>query len=370
MGTIEVVAVRPRRVRAGTLIWLIACVLAVCAGPVASRAQAAAPSAVTLAGSLQSELGCPGDWQADCAQTHLDPVAGSPGVWRKSFNVPAGSYDYKVAINNSWDENYGADGQPGGANIPLTAPGGAITFTYDESTHRITDDAPKPLEGRRAAHWVRQGLLAWKLPAQRAGYSYRLYAAPEGGLRISAGAISGGTSYPLTLDDSGLPADVRAQSPQLASFQALRLASDARRLAPSLLPGAAVGAGRDSGGALAQAGGEPLVTGVQIPGVLDDVYAGAANEQLGPTWETLVPSLAVWAPTAKNVDVLIDRVGNESEQRLPMQLDAHGVWKLTGDPTWRDARYRYAVTVYVPALDSVVTNIVTDPYSLALTTNS
>src|SRR4051812_18680085 len=370
METIEVVAARPTRGRVGKLMWLMACVLAVCAGPVASRAQAAAPSAVTLVGSLQSELGCPGDWQPECAQTHLEPVAGSPGVWRKTFEVPAGSYEYKGAINNSFDENYGADGQPGGANIPITAPGGAITFTYDESTHRITDDTAKPLESRRAAHWVRQGLLAWKLPAQRAGYSYRLYAAPEGGLRISAGAISGGTSYPLTLDDSGLPADVRAQSPQLASFQALRLASDARRLAPSLLTGELVVAAYDASGALAQADGEPLVTGVQIPGVLDDVYAGAANARLGPTWDTLVPSLAVWAPTAKNVDVLIDRVGSESEQRLPMQLDANGVWKLSGDPTWRNARYRYAVTVYVPAVDTVVTNIVTDPYSLALTTNS
>src|SRR3954447_26663421 len=154
METIEVVAARPTRGRVGKLMWLMACVLAVCAGPVATRARAAAPSAVTLVGSLQSELGCPGDWQPECAQTHLDAVAGSPGVWRKTFDVPAGSYEYKVAINNSFAENYGADGQPGGANIPLSAPGGPITFTYDESTHRITDDAPKPLEGRRAAHWV------------------------------------------------------------------------------------------------------------------------------------------------------------------------------------------------------------------------
>ena len=29
------------------------------------------PTSVTIAGSLQSELGCPGDWQADCAATHL-----------------------------------------------------------------------------------------------------------------------------------------------------------------------------------------------------------------------------------------------------------------------------------------------------------
>ena len=29
------------------------------------------PTSVTIAGSLQSELGCPGDWQPDCGITHL-----------------------------------------------------------------------------------------------------------------------------------------------------------------------------------------------------------------------------------------------------------------------------------------------------------
>src|SRR3954454_22110502 len=260
MGISRVAAARPTRVRTGALIWLMACVLTVCAGPVAARARAAAPSAVTLVGALQTELGCPGDWQPECAQTHLDPVAGSPGVWRKTFDVPAGSYEYKVAINNSFAENYGADGQPGGANIPITAAGGAVTFTYDESTHRITDDTAKPLMARRGAHWVRERLLAWKLPAQRAGFTYRLHAAPEGGLRINGDAISGGTSYPLTLDDAGLPADVRAQFPQLASYQALRLGADARRLAPSLLTGELVVAAYDANGALVRSSGEPLAT--------------------------------------------------------------------------------------------------------------
>ena len=36
----------------------------------------------------------------------------------------------------------------------------------------------------------------------------------------------------------------------------------------------------------------------------------------------------------------------------------------------RDAAYRYEVTVYVPTLDEVVENAVTDPYSVALTANS
>jgi hypothetical protein len=63
------------------------------------------PETVTLVGALQSELGCPGDWQPECAATHLEPVSGQPGVFRGTFTVPAGNYAYKVALNGSWHEN-------------------------------------------------------------------------------------------------------------------------------------------------------------------------------------------------------------------------------------------------------------------------
>ena len=184
-------------------------VLAAVAWPAAARADdTPLPSTVTLVGSLQSELGCPGDWQPECAQTALAPVAGSPGVFRATFDVPAGGYEYKVALNGSWDENYGAGGVAGGSNIALKAPGGALTFTYDHHSHVIADDAPFVLASERAAHWLRGGLIAWRAPAAA---SYALVWAPEGGLKVAGGAIAGGSSAPLTPVASGLPADVRAQ---------------------------------------------------------------------------------------------------------------------------------------------------------------
>ena len=53
-----------------------------------------------------------------------------------------------------------------------------------------------------------------------------------------------------------------------------------------------------------------------------------------------------------------------------MRRGDDGVWRASGEPSWRNATYLYEVTVYVPALDEVVVNAVTDPYSVALTTNS
>ena len=96
------------------------------------------PVSVTIAGSLQSELGCAGDWDSACATTHL-AYDTSDTVWQGAWNVPAGDWEYKAALNDSWDESYGKNGT--GDNIPLTL--GAVTsvkFYYDHKSHWITDN--------------------------------------------------------------------------------------------------------------------------------------------------------------------------------------------------------------------------------------
>jgi hypothetical protein len=98
------------------------------------------PTTVTIAGSLQSELGCPGDWDPACAITHITYDA-TDDVWQGTFMIPAGNWEYKAAINNSWDENYGLNAQPNGPNIPLNLPMvTAVKFYYDHKTHWITDN--------------------------------------------------------------------------------------------------------------------------------------------------------------------------------------------------------------------------------------
>jgi hypothetical protein len=101
------------------------------------------PTRVTVAGSLQSELGCPGDWQPDCAATHL-ALDTNDGVWQGTFPVPAGAWEYRAALDDAWAENYGQNASPGGANIGLTLPTPAsVTFYYDHGTHWIADSVNK-----------------------------------------------------------------------------------------------------------------------------------------------------------------------------------------------------------------------------------
>jgi len=110
--------------------------------PLATPARAAEMT-VALVGSLQSELGCPGDWQPECAATELIPVG--DGTWSAEFTVPAGTWEYKVALNDTWDEAYGREG--GGDNAPLTIAGDTLLrVTFDETSHLI-GVAPVDLTG-------------------------------------------------------------------------------------------------------------------------------------------------------------------------------------------------------------------------------
>ena len=110
------------------------------AGPITGLLAAPLPATVTVAGSLQSELGCPGDWDPTCTFTHLMYDA-NDDVWQGSFTVPAGSWEYKAALNNSWSENYGANATQDGANIPLTLTSNTtVKFYFDNKSNWITDN--------------------------------------------------------------------------------------------------------------------------------------------------------------------------------------------------------------------------------------
>ena len=67
--------------------------------PAATASHTPAPLTVTVAGSLQSEAGCPADWDPACAATHLTYDA-SDDVWQGTFTLPAGNYEYKAALND------------------------------------------------------------------------------------------------------------------------------------------------------------------------------------------------------------------------------------------------------------------------------
>jgi pullulanase-type alpha-1,6-glucosidase len=110
-------------------------------------------------------------------------------------------------------------------------------------------------------------------------------------------------------------------------------------------------------------------TGLQIGGVLDDLYRNDAP--LGVSFARKRPSIRLWAPTARSVRLtLYDRPSGGEATVLPMTRDpATGVWRITGAADWNRKHYIFEVTVFAPSVGRVTTNFVTDPYSLNLSAN-
>jgi glycosidase len=186
------------------------------------------PGSVTIAGSLQDELGCPGDWQPDCFVTHLDYDAGDD-VWQKVFSVPAGGWEYKAALNNSWDENYGANAQRDGPNILLDLSSSTgitdVKFYYDDKSHWVTDDfnsviatVPGSFQGELGCpgDWQPDCLRSWLQDPDGDGiYTFSTSALPPGSYECKVaineswdenygtGGIPDGPNIPFTVAAQG-----------------------------------------------------------------------------------------------------------------------------------------------------------------------
>jgi len=182
---------------------------------------AANPNSVTIAGSLQSELGCTGDWQPDCTNTHLVYNANSD-VWKGVFAIPSGAYEYKAALNDSWTENYGLNATPDGPNIALNLVAStAVGFYYDDKTHWVTDNvnsiiatAPGDFQQELgcASDWDPSCLRSWlEDPSGSGYYSFVTTALPQGSYEAKVaisenwtenygqGGIPNGTNIPFTV---------------------------------------------------------------------------------------------------------------------------------------------------------------------------
>jgi hypothetical protein len=148
------------------------------------------PTSVTVAGNLQSELGCSGDWQPECGATHLSYDAGDD-VWQGAFLVPAGSWEYKAPLNDNWGENYGLHAQQNGANIPLSLGSSQnVKFYYDHKSHWITSNrtsviavAPGSFQSELGCSndWDPSCLRSWLQDADGDGtYTFQTTALPAG----------------------------------------------------------------------------------------------------------------------------------------------------------------------------------------------
>ncbi|WP_431996205.1 pullulanase-type alpha-1,6-glucosidase [Streptomyces fungicidicus] len=208
------------------------------------------------------------------------------------------------------------------------------------------------------AVWIDRNTLVWD--GSEAAASTQLLASRTGSVTVRDGALDSGDARWLRLARTTLTDAQKAKFPHLAKGTAWTVDPRDRDRVREALRGQVVATQHAANGAVLAA------TGVQIAGVLDDLYAaGATKADLGPVFRRGRPTLSLWAPTARNVSLEI------AGRTVRMERDdATGVWSVTGPASWKGKEYRYTVQVWAPSTREIVTNKVTDPYSVALTTDS
>ncbi|WP_309096287.1 pullulanase-type alpha-1,6-glucosidase [Streptomyces sp.] len=205
------------------------------------------------------------------------------------------------------------------------------------------------------AVWIDRNTLAWN--GSDTAASAQLQYSRDGSIKVEDGALTGEAKW-LRLSKGELTDAQKAKFPHLREYDAWTVDPRDRDRVREALRGQVVATRHAANGAVLAA------TGVQIAGVLDDLY-DATEADLGPTFAKGRPTLSLWAPTAQSVALELDG------RTVAMRRDSTtGVWSVTGPASWKNKPYRYVVRVWAPSVRQVVTNKVTDPYALALTTDS
>ncbi|MER6343724.1 pullulanase-type alpha-1,6-glucosidase [Streptomyces sp. NPDC001595] len=248
---------------------------------------------------------------------------------------------------------------PTDRSLDLKAAGHEVWLLSGQEKHLL----PQPAGSAAAvdlttskAVWIDRDTVAFN--GSDAAASTQLLYSRTGSIKAADGVLTSTDERRLRLTRSSLTDAQKARFPHLKGYTAWTVDARDRDRVREALRGQLVAAQYAANGAVLSA------TGVQIAGVLDDLY-DATKADLGPTFRQGRPTLAVWAPTAQSVSLELDG------SLKPMRRDAAtGVWSVTGPASWKNKPYRYVVKVWAPSVREIVTNKVTDPYSVALTTDS
>ncbi|WP_200817672.1 pullulanase-type alpha-1,6-glucosidase [Calothrix rhizosoleniae] len=324
-------------------------------------------------------------------QGEMFPAVNSSNITTdiKSFTVdvqlqPAGARNTQLNCNLSWSQvdSFGGEwkqtittgmkyqGKNNYQSI-ISPPIGLYEFT-SKCTHPRTKktiwQSPgngkltvKPLSTElsdRRAFWVKKDIIAWN---SFGATTYELHHSPNGNLSLP---LSSGAGIPLKLTQT-LTNQSYTKFPQLNRYDGLQIPTNSLPQIPEILRGEIAIAAYDQNGKLLDA------TGIQIQGVLDDLYTYSG--ELGVIYRQGIPTLKLWAPTAKSVTLhrFADTQANTTAIKTPMTFDSQtGVWSITGDTSWNQQYYLYEVQVFAPTTGKIATNLVTDPYAVSLSLNS
>ncbi len=167
--------------------------------PTGLVAQAQNAPTVSFPGNYGQAIGAPSWAPDDPAVAGADPDG--DGIYTLTVTLPRGDYEFKVALNGTWDENYGRGGVRGGDNIPFAvATESPVTFAYNAQSHAITvtvDDVVVVMGGEPLAAPPPEPPAA--LGDGRFAEKAILHDSRSDAFRVPFGAVPAGTEVTLRL---------------------------------------------------------------------------------------------------------------------------------------------------------------------------
>lgn len=233
---------------------------------------------VILPGSIQAALGG-AEWDPDGEVTQM--TEDSKGVFTLVVVLPKGSYEYKIARDGSWNENYGAGFKSNGDNLRIQVPanGTLVKFVVDFNKKEILNSLQNPDK-------VKAPTEAPQRPE------------PPKDLKHPAAKII--LEKPLGIDDLDETIEVVTAEKTVRPVVARNVLSQQ-----------------------------------------EYVYTG---EDLGSRYSPSATTFKVWSPVSKKAEVLLYSSAEGGEPSvLPMKRDATGTWSVraNGDQHGKFYTYRF-----------------------------
>jgi len=256
------------------------------------------------------------------------------------------------------------------ALLASTGAHAAITPDACESSAFQIVQSPSAASFDARAVWLDKRLLKWPGadPVAKPGAVFKLYHSPSGTITAPVGGKASGAAGAISLDrfKGALPPATATRFKYLADGPVLQLNEGDAVTLPALLREQLVLVQEDAGGTVRAA------TRIQVAGALDDLYAAAAGlDKLGVNVDDKRTAFTLWAPTAQQAAVCIYN-GPVKATRAVYQMrfdEQTGAWSVTLPGDLSGKYYKYAVDVPVDGA-GIVRNLVTDPYSVSLSTDS
>ena len=245
-----------------------------------------------------------------------------------------------------------------------TPAGAAPTLAACDGAHATLLAAAQAFDAR--ALWLDGERIKW--PGAPAEARYKLYYSAGAAIHASAGSPVSGAEGALTLaaSDAALPPALASRFRYAGSGVLLAVDSADRGRVPGLLSRQLVLVQEDADGKVLDA------TGVQLAGALDALFADAERAtDLGASVGKGGTTFKLWAPTAQRVAVCTYDSGSSKPKAIAaMRANPQtGIWSASAKGNLAGRYYKYVVDVVAPST-GLVRNLVTDPYSVSLTTDS